>query len=324
MLLLKSLERRPNMSELVEVLDKELTLEDLCTITGKTPAYFAGTSTNVKLQGTFDVSPLMALRNYQAKNSKLTVTPILNGIRFGLQFDLQGYEDDDDTTLRNFHFSHTFNMTNEEIPEIFRETKTLNEFTDFGVAEGFLISFKQENIFLVEGENNTEPESVRLFNEDAMILEVKVKMLSKDEEFSKRISRIFTSELFMEVSKSDGEFQEYCHSRIDEQIRETRINSISRNPLPKNVQKFIHDNILKSDKAYILDYFNHGIGDPNSNRVVWATNALLEAGKRNLGDKELAEELRPYHRPTVDPKAVYKFLRANEERVKEMIAQNDR
>ena len=26
------------MSELVEVLDKELTLEDLCTITGKTPA----------------------------------------------------------------------------------------------------------------------------------------------------------------------------------------------------------------------------------------------------------------------------------------------
>ena len=86
------------MSELVEVLDKELTLEDLCTITGKTPAYFAGTSTNVKLQGTFDVSPLMALRNYQAKNSKLTVTPILNGIRFGLQFDLQGYEDDDDNT----------------------------------------------------------------------------------------------------------------------------------------------------------------------------------------------------------------------------------
>lgn len=312
----------PTMSEIVEVLDKELTLEDLCTITGKTPAYFAGTSTNVKLQGTFDVSPLMALKEYQAKNSKLTITPILNGIRFGLQFDLQGYEDDEDTPTQNFRFSHVFDMTNKEIPEHFGEAKTLYDLTNFGVVEGFLLSFKQENLFLVEGENTIE--SVRLYNEDAMILEVKVKVLSKDEEFSKRISRILTSELFMEVNKADGAFQTLCHARIDEQIRETRINSISRNPLPKNVQKFIHDNILKSDKAYILDYFNHGVGDPNSNRVVWATNALLEAGKRNLGDKELAEELRPYHRPTVDPKAVYKFLRANEERVKEMIAQNDR
>lgn len=42
------------MSDIITVVDKEISLEDLCTVLGVPAKFFEGTRVNAKLQGTFD------------------------------------------------------------------------------------------------------------------------------------------------------------------------------------------------------------------------------------------------------------------------------
>lgn len=288
------------MSDIITVVDKEISLEDLCTVLGVPAKFFEGTQVNAKLQGTFDARLYGELVDSTISEEKIYFKPTYGGFDVELSF-----------VINEKAFEKKFKMSSKEILGQFSSDSSYYFSKDWGMAEGFHLSFQ-------DGNSIDFGDNVQVFNDAMLLLEVGVKILSKDESLSKRISNIFTSELYMDVVKSDGEFQEFCQSQIDNQLRETKINSLG-GYMPKNVCKFVKDNILKSDKAYDLPDFNRTVSDPNSNIVVYITNKLLEEQKSDLNDKSLAKELLNYKTPHVDRKAVYKFLTAHYDRVKEMV-----